>query len=504
MAQASGKKSPDSGKERREEPSGPPSALAAGPNTGGKPNNRAGGKTGSYLPDVHRQLPQSLDGEKGVLGSILLSPQTVLDTCIENGIRPEHFHFPSHALIYELLRDLGDRGVPIDLITLTQQLSDRNMLEKAGGALAITDLYTFVPTAANAEYYLEILREKYLLRQVILTCTEFAGRCYDEQGDARDLLDEVEKRVLAIGEQRFQGDLTDIKKQVMDAVASIEKLYQNKGGITGISTGFKILDQMTSGLHGGEMFVVAARPSMGKTAFAMTIAEHVAVDLGKPVGIFSLEMSSQQLVQRLICSRARIDLQRIRDGFLSKMEIPKLSAAADQLAKSRIYIDDTAGLTILELRAKTRRMRERLGIELLVVDYLQLLRSDSRRAKDNRQLEVAEISYGIKALAKELNIPILILAQLNRQPDEKGGRPMLSHLRESGTIEQDADVVAMLFRAEVYEKDEEERKAKEGEAELIIAKQRNGPVGDVPLTFLKQYTRFEDRASEAQSASEGR
>lgn len=473
-------------------------ATEPGGEAAGEKSKSAAGKSakkpGAYLPETHRQLPQSLDAEKGVLGSILLSPQTVLDSCIENGIKPEHFHYPSHSLIYELLRELGDRGVPIDLITLTQHLSDRNLLDKAGGALTISDLYTFVPTAANADYYLDILREKYLLRQVILTCTEFVGRCYDEQGDARELLDEVEKRVLAIGEQRFQGDLADIKKQVMDAVASIEKLYQNKGGITGLSTGFKALDQMTSGLHGGEMFVVAARPSMGKTAFAMNIAEHVAVDTGKPVGIFSLEMSSQQLVQRLLCSRARINLQRIRDGFLSKMEIPKLSAAADKLAKSKIYIDDTAGLTILELRAKTRRMRERMGIELLVVDYLQLLRSDSRRAKDNRQLEVAEISYGIKALAKELNIPIVVLAQLNRQPDEKGGRPMLSHLRESGSIEQDADVVGMLFRAEVYEKDVEERKEKEGEAELIIAKQRNGPVGDIPLTFLKEFTRFEDRA----------
>lgn len=475
---------------------------AAAPKAAKSPRSAA--KSGSYLPDVHRQLPQSLDAEKGVLCSILLSPEDVLNMCIEHGIKPEHFYFPSHSQIYELLRELFEKRIPIDLITLTQQLSDRNLLEKVGGALAITDLFTFVPTAANAEYYLEILREKYLLRQVILTCTEFAGRCYAEQGDARDLLDEVEKRVLAIGEQRFQGELTDIKKQVMEAVASIEKLYQNKGGITGISTGFKQLDQMTSGLHGGEMFVIAARPSMGKTAFAMNIAEHIAVDLGKPVGIFSLEMSSQQLVQRLLCSRARIDLQRIRDGFLSKMEIPKLSAAADQLAKSRIYIDDTAGMTILELRAKTRRMREKFGIELLVVDYLQLLKSDSRRAKENRQIEVAEISYGIKALAKELNIPILILAQLNRQPDEKGGRPMLSHLRESGSIEQDADVVGMLFRAEVYEKDAEERKEKEGEAELIIAKQRNGPVGEVPLTFLKQFTRFEDRATEAQTAAEGR
>lgn len=469
-----------------------------------KPVGRASGNRGSggarrkesYLPETHRSLPQSIDAEKGVLCSILLSPTQVLDQCVEQQVSKEHFYQTTHATLFEVLLELGRDNKPIDLITVTQELSDRKLLDAIGGAAALADLFTFIPTAANADYYLQILREKFLLRQVILTCTEFAARSYEEQGDVRVLLDEVEKRVFEIGEQRFRGQLPSIKSEVMAAIANIEQLYKNRGGITGLATGFTKLDQMTSGLHGGEMIIIAARPSMGKTAFAMNIAEHVSVDLGKPVAIFSLEMSTQQIVQRLLCSRARINLQRIRDGFLNKADFPKLSAAAGQLTKAQIFIDDTAGLSILELRAKARRLRERLRIELIVVDYLQLLRSTSRRAQENRQIEVAEISYGLKALAKELDIPILVLAQLNRQPDEKGGRPMLSHLRESGSIEQDADVVGMLYRAEIYEKDEEARQEKSGEAELIIAKQRNGPVGEVPLTFLKEFTRFEDRAVE--------
>jgi replicative DNA helicase len=478
-------------------------ANRSGEKAGGAPGTPAGEKRAaakgqrpqSHLPEIHRQLPQSLDAEKGVLCSVLLAPQQVLDICIERGVSKAHFHFPAHATLYEVLRDLGDGGKPIDLVTVTQELSDRNLLEQTGGASALADLFTFIPTHANADFYLEILREKHLLRQVIMTCTEFASRSYEEQGDVRVLLDEVEKRVFEIGEQRFHGELSSIKNEVMAAISNIEHLYKNRGGITGLPTGFSKLDQMTSGLHGGEMIIIAARPSMGKTAFAMNIAEHVSVDLDKPVAIFSLEMSSQQLVQRLLCSRARINLQRIRDGFLNKADFPKLSKAAADLTKSKVFIDDTAGLSILELRAKARRMRDRLRIELIVVDYLQLLRSTSKRAQENRQIEVAEISYGLKALAKELDIPIVVLAQLNRQPDEKGGRPMLSHLRESGSIEQDADVVGMLFRPEVYEKDEEAREEKAGEAELIIAKQRNGPVGEVPLTFLKEFTRFEDRAA---------
>jgi replicative DNA helicase len=369
-----------------------------------------------------------------------------------------------------------------------------------GGASVVTDLLTFVPTAANADYYREILREKFLLRKVITVCTEYAARSYDEQGDVKILVDEVEKKILEIGEERVSSSIPTMKEMVNDAITSIEQLVANKGGITGLSTGFHVLDNMTSGLHAGEMFVIAARPSMGKTALAMNIAEHVALDAGKPVAVFSLEMSSPQLVQRLLCSRARVDSKKLRDGFIGKQELGSISSAAGLLSKAKMFVDDTPGLSILELRAKARRLHNREGIKLVVIDYLQLLRSNSRRAQDNRQIEIAEISSGVKALAKELKIPVIVLAQLNRNPEsrtgESKGRPRLSDLRESGSIEQDADVVALLVREKYYAEDDEARKEAEGKATLIIAKQRNGPTGDVPLTFLEDYTRFEDRAEE--------
>jgi replicative DNA helicase len=293
--------------------------------------------------------------------------------------------------------------------------------------------------------------------------------------------------------------MASTKELVMEAIEQIERLYENRGSVTGLPTGFVELDRMTSGLHPSEMIVIAARPSMGKTALAMNIAEHVAMDVGKPVAVFSLEMSSRQLVQRLLCSRAKVDLQKVRNGFLSERDFPNLTTAAARLAAAKMFIDDTPGLTITELRAKARRMKSQHDIRLIIVDYLQLLRSTTRRAQDNRQLEISEISGGIKALAKELNLPIIVIAQLNRQPDaraQQGGRPRLSDLRESGSIEQDADLVGLLVRAEYYETDEDAKQEKAGEADLIIAKQRNGPTGDVPLTFLKEFTRFENRARE--------
>ena len=467
--------------------------------SGSKPRGRKGDfAKKSYLPDVHRVLPQSLDAEKGLLGSVLLST-TVLDDCIAQ-MDSKYFHLPAHAKIYELLVEMRNAGRPIDLISVTQTLDDRKMLEEVGGASVVTDLLTFVPTAANADYYREILKEKFLLRQVITVCTEYAARSYDEQGDAKSLLGEVEAGVLAIGEERFRATLPTMKQMVDDAIDSIEHLVKNKGGITGLSTGFPTLDRMTSGLHEAEMFVIAARPSMGKTAFAMNIAEHVALDAGKAVAVFSLEMSAQQLVQRLLCSHARVDSKALRDGFIGNREMGNIGKAAGDLSKAKIFVDDTAGLDILALRAKARRLQKREGIELVVIDYLQLLRSPSKRAQENRQIEIAEISYGIKALAKELKIPVIVLAQLNRNPEsrtgESKGRPRLSDLRESGTIEQDADVVGLLVREKYYADDEEARKEAEGKATLIIAKQRNGPTGDVPLTFLEEYTRFEERAED--------
>src|SRR2546429_740911 len=449
--------------------------------------------TGS-AQDIHRTPPHSVEAEQGVLGSMLISPRETIAECVEK-INEEYFYVPAHRTIYNVLVDLWNTGQAIDLITFTQVLRDRHLLENVGGAAFVTSLFTFVPTAANVQYYLEIVRDKYILRQIISAATESVRRAYEEQDEVNNLLDEVEQTIFAVGEDRFKGQMLSMKDQVMEAIESIEKLYERKGGITGISTGFVEFDRMTSGLHSSEMIVIAARPSMGKTALAMNIAEHVAINERLPVGVFSLEMSSQQLVQRLLCSRARVNLQKVRDGFLGERDFPSLTAAASKLAEAKIFIDDSASLSILELRAKARRLKAQQDVRLIIVDYLQLVRSTSRRAQDNRQLEISEISAGLKGLAKELKIPIVVVAQLNRQPEQRaGGKPRLSDLRESGSIEQDADLVALLVRPELYEEDEEARVEKAGEAELIIAKQRNGPVGEIPLTFLKEFTRFETRA----------
>jgi replicative DNA helicase len=442
--------------------------------------------------EVPRSLPSSEDGEKGVLCSLLLSPREVADVCALS-LYPEAFYIPAHRIIYSLVLEFGDKSKPIDFVSLKQALKDRNQLEEIGGPEYLSELYSFVPTAANADYYIEIVREKYILRRLIIACNKLSNQCYDLQEEIEPLLDDVEKEIFAITGDHVKTEIVATKDLVMAAIEQIEKLYENRGSVTGIPTGFVELDRMTSGLHPAEMIVIAARPSMGKTALAMNIAEHVAMNVGKPVAVFSLEMSSQQLVQRLLCSRAKVDLQRVRNGFLSERDFPSLTAAAAKLAAAKMFIDDTPSLSIMELRAKARRMKSQYDVQLIVIDYLQLLRSTSRRAQDNRQLEISEISGGIKALAKELDLPIIVVAQLNRQPDARGGRPRLSDLRESGSIEQDADVVGLLVRPEYYETDDDAKEEKAGEAELIVAKQRNGPTGDIPLIFLKEYTRFESR-----------
>src|SRR5216110_2172235 len=339
--------------------------------------------TGS-AQDIHRTPPHSVEAEQGVLGSMLISPRDAIAEVVEK-ITADYFYVPAHQTIFDVLVDLWNTGAGIDLITFTQVLRDRNLLETVGGAAAVTNLYTFVPTAANVGYYLEIVRDKYILRSIIAAATESVRRAYEEQDEVGNLLDEVEQRIFAVGEDRFKGQMLSMKDQVMEAIESIEKLYERKGGITGISTGFVEFDRMTSGMHGAEMIVIAARPSMGKTALAMNIAEHVSINEKLPVGVFSLEMSSQQLVQRLLCSRARVNLQKVRDGFLGERDFPSLTAAASKLAEAKIFIDDSASLTILELRAKARRLKAQQDVQLLI-DYLQLLRSTSRRAQDNRQL----------------------------------------------------------------------------------------------------------------------
>ena len=409
----------------------------------------------------------------------------------------EVFYDLRHQTIFKALTEMYDSRQAIDVITLQQRLKDSQLLEQVGGLSYLSVLPDTVPSAANLAYYLEIVREKYLLRRMIHICTDVVSRVYDHEGEVDALMDEVERDILQISEARVEGQSTTIKELVKKAISTIEDFHQRQGMLTGIATGFSDLDKMTSGLHGGEMVVIAARPSMGKTSLAMNIAEHVAIDAKLPVGVFSLEMTSESLVLRMLCSRSRVNLRNVREGFLAERDFPKLTGAAGKLAGSPLFIDDSSGLSILQLRAKARRMHQQYQIKLFVIDYLQLLHSTARRA-ENRQQEIADISSGIKALAKELNVPIIVLSQLNRELErEKNRKPRMSDLRESGAIEQDADLVGLLYKPNADDEDSTAAPAVPEEAQavnLLIAKQRNGPTGDVNLTFLRSYTRFESAA----------
>ena len=444
---------------------------------------------------VDRLPPHSIEAEQGVLGCILLSPNDCINSCIERfKTGSEVFYDLRHRSIYETVVEMYDQKQAIDLITVQQTLRDRHQLDGVGGLSYLASLPDAVPSAANLGYYVDILREKYVLRRMIRTCADVVARAYEHQGEVDQLLDEVERDVLKIAEERVEQTSTNIKDLVHAAINKIEVYHQNQGMLTGISTGFPDFDKMTTGLHEGEMIVIAARPSMGKTSLAMNIAETVALDQKLPVGVFSLEMTAESLVLRMLCSRSRVNLRNITSGFLAERDFPKLTGAAGKMAAAPLYIDDSPGLSILQMRAKARRMHQQYGVRLFIIDYLQLLHSTSRRA-ENRQQEIADISSGVKALAKELKVPVIVLAQLNREVEkEKNRKPRMSDLRESGAIEQDADLVAMLYRASNDEDDGPDPSQEAVPVNLLIAKQRNGPTGDVHLTFLKPYTRFESAA----------
>lgn len=444
-----------------------------------------------YAQNVHRTLPADSGAEAGVLCSIFLRPLESLDEC-QLRITPEHFHNPGHRLIYQSCLDLAAQNQPVDLITLSTKLYAAQTLSAAGGAAYLAEIQTVIPTAANLNYYLEILREKFLLRESIRIGTRMVQDGYDRQDEVDEQLAEAEKAITDLSAGRFRTQDVGMKELVMDAIDRIELLYDRRGALTGLATGFVDLDRLTGGLQDSDLVIIAGRPSSGKSALGMNIVEHVGCELGLPVGVFSAEMSKQSLVQRLLCSRAHVNLQRVRDGFLSERDFPNLTHAAGDLRESTILIDDTSSIKINELRAKARRWKARHGIRLLLVDYLQLLKGSSKRGEGDRRLEVEEISAGLKALAKDLNIPVIALAQLNRNPEQrKDGRPRVADLREAGGIEQDADVIGLLHRPEMYA-DEEDKAESVGKAELIVAKQRNGPTDSVSLTFLKQYTRFEN------------
>jgi len=443
---------------------------------------------------VDRVLPNSMDAEIAVLGAMLLSPAEAGSQARER-LAENHFYYAAHQLIFREIAALQDGLQGVDLVTLTQRLQDKGQLEEIGGAAYLADLLARVPTASNIEHYIDIVWEKHLLRQLIGAAHDIIAKSFEQQDDVKAWVDEVEQQIFNISAEKTATGAQPVRDLIKDAMASIERLYDRRGAVTGIATGFRDLDKLTSGLHPGNMVVIAGRPSMGKTALAMNIAENVAIQQNIPVGVFSLEMSSEELVKRMLCSQAGVNLHAVRDGFLGEKDFHPLTTAASQLMKAPLFIDDSAGLTINQVRARARRMKSQFGIQLLVIDYLQLMRSPSRRADLSRQVEIADISAGVKALAKELKVPIIVLSQLNRQPEQReGGRPKLADLRESGAIEQDADLVGLLVRPEVYAEDEGEKNAELGKATLIIAKQRNGPTGDVPLTFEHKYTRFKNAA----------
>jgi replicative DNA helicase len=475
----------------------------------GQPRRRRKEAAPLAMPQVADRLPpHSIEAEQGVLGCVLLSPNDCMGVCIEKFKRgSEVFYDMRHQALFDVLAEMYDKKELIDPIVLQQYLRDRNQLEALGGMPYIAGLMNCVPSAASLEYYIEIVREKYVLRKMIQTCTGAVAKVYDHQGEVDGLLDEVERDVLQIAEERVSIGTKTIKDLVHTAINTIEDYHSRAGALTGLGTGFPDLDKMTSGLHGGEMIVIAARPSMGKTSLAMNIAEHVAIDEKQPVGVFSLEMTAESLVLRMLCSRSRVNLRNIRDGFLAERDFPKLTGAAGKLANAPLFIDDSAGLSILQLRAKARRMYQQHGIKLFVIDYLQLLNASSQKI-ENRQQEIAQISNGIKALAKELDVPVIVLAQLNRELEkDKNRKPRLSDLRESGAIEQDADLVGLLYKVESEKAEDDDGGGGQQENEalpinLLIAKQRNGPTGDVNLTFLKSYTRYESASKVADVPAE--
>jgi len=435
--------------------------------------------------DIKKVPPQNLEAERAVLGAILMDNETVY-TVMEI-LEPPAFYQPSHRLIFSTMLDLSERGEPIDIVTLVDRLRSAGSLDKAGGPDYIPTLADEVPTSAGVANYAKIVREKAVLRNLIETSTEIVQDCFDAPGDVDQLLDEAERRIFAISEERIRSGFLSMKEIVKSSFKTIEMLYEKKEHVTGVPTGFADIDELTSGFQPSDLVIIAGRPSMGKTAFCLNIAQYASMNKKLTVAVFSLEMAKEQLVMRMLCSEARIDAHRLRSGFLGQTDWPKLSTAAGRLADASIYIDDTPALSSMEMRAKTRRLKADKGLDLVIVDYLQLMSGRSR--SDNREQEISEISRSLKALAKELGVPVVALSQLNRGVESRmDKRPILADLRESGAIEQDADVIIFIYRDEIYNKESMEK----GTAEIIIGKQRNGPVGTRKLTWLDKYTRFED------------
>ena len=445
---------------------------------------------------LDRGLPASVDAERSILGSILLD--NFLYNQAAETLKADHFALDSHRRIFSRMMELAEHNKPIDIITLTEELGRRKEVEAVGGVAYISSLTDGLPRRPNIEHYVKIVRDKAMLRALIHTASDAIARASEQADSADEILDSTEAAIFSLADDRVQRGFIGIPEIVKESFGSIDQLYERGQRITGLATHYDRLDELTSGLQPSDLVIIAARPSMGKTAFAINIAENAAVKDGKTVGIFSLEMSRESLLLRLLCSQAMVDSHKLRTGFLGRDDHQKLVDALGRLADAKIFIDDTPGISLHEMRAKARRLKaSEGGLDLLVVDYLQLMAAAPIGGKrfENRTQEVSAISRGLKGLAKELRVPVVALSQLSRAPESRGGdhRPQLADLRESGSIEQDADVVMFIFREEVYNHDDSEL---EGLAEIIIAKQRNGPTDTVKLAFIKRSTRFETLAME--------
>ncbi len=431
-----------------------------------------------------RTPPQNIEAEQAVLGAIFLEAEALVSA--SERLQPEDFYRAAHQRIYSVMIQLAEKGEPVDLITVTAELQDKKWLEEVGGVAYLSDLASSAPTAANIEYYSKIVEEKSLLRRLIRVASNIAAEGYAEEEEVDTVLSEAEKTILEVARKKNTGAFISIKDVLVEAYDNIEQLQNRTGDITGIPTGFSELDRMTAGFQRNDLIIVAARPSVGKTAFALNIAQNVATKTDENVAIFSLEMGASQLVMRMICAEGNLDAQRLRTGSLIEEDWTKLTMAMGSLSKAGIYIDDTPGIRVNDIRAKCRRLKQEKGLGMILIDYLQLIRGDGRSG-ENRQQEVSEISRSLKGIARELEVPVIALSQLSRGVESRQDkRPMMSDIRESGSIEQDADIVAFLYRDDYYDKESENKDI----IEIIIAKQRNGPVGTVELAFVKEYNKF--------------
>ncbi|MBN2242883.1 MAG: replicative DNA helicase [Acidobacteria bacterium] len=439
-------------------------------------------------------LPNNLEAERSVLGAVLLDDSASL--AVFEILRSQDFYLESHRRIFEKMMQLVNNSRPVDLVTLKEELHRAGELEGVGGAAYLAGLTDGLPRAMNIEHYARIVREKSTLRRLIQISSETMARSYQDEDTAEEILQHVERSVFEIANQQFRAGFTPIVPIVSGVFKEIEELSNRKAPVTGLETGFTDLDRLLAGLHRSDLIIVAARPGLGKTSFCLNIAEHVAIRQHKCVGIFSLEMSKEQLVKRLLCSEARLDAHRINTGYLNKEDWNNLSRASGDLSETKIFIDDSASVSVSELRSKSRRLSMEHGLDLIIVDYLQLMSGAGPRY-ENRTQEISQISRGLKSIAKELNIPVIAVSQLSRAIESRTGehrRPQLSDLRESGSIEQDADVVMFIYREEMANPTEENS----GLAELIVGKQRNGPIGSIQLAFSKQFTRFDSLYQEAE------